>query len=93
MRNVQFLLRNNVHFEQFVASVYPNVIQLNKANSSDIKAAFLDFGIVYLQWMSFFKHYYKRDDFDNFDFPFLNGDLPRSTTYGVYIYIAACSFR
>ena len=33
------------------------------------------------------KIYYKRDDFD-FDivnFPFLDGDVPRSTSYGVYI--------
>ena len=32
--------------------------------------------------------YDKRDDFD-FDivnFPFLNGDVPRSTSYGVYIF-------
>ena len=31
--------------------------------------------------------FYKRDDFD-FDivnFPFLDGDVPRSTSYGVYI--------
>ena len=34
-----------------------------------------------------YKIYYKRDDFD-FDivnFPFLDGDVPRSTSYGVYI--------
>ena len=33
------------------------------------------------------KIYHKRDDFD-FDivnFPFLDGDVPRSTSYGVYI--------
>ena len=35
----------------------------------------------------FFKIYDKRDDFD-FDivnFPFLDGDVPRRTSYGVYI--------
>ena len=34
------------------------------------------------------KMYDKRDDFD-FEivhFPFLDGDVPRSTSYGVYIY-------
>ena len=34
------------------------------------------------------KSYDKRDDF-NFDivnFPFLDGDVPRTTSYGVYIY-------
>ena len=31
------------------------------------------------------KFYDKRDDFDNVNFPFLDGDVPRSTSYGVYI--------
>ena len=33
------------------------------------------------------KIYYKRDDFDFeiVNFPFLHGDVPRSTSYGVYI--------
>ena len=34
------------------------------------------------------KFFYKRDDFD-FDivnFPFLDGDVPRSASYGVYIF-------
>ena len=33
------------------------------------------------------KIYDKRDDFDfkNVNFPFLDGDVPRSTSYGVYI--------
>ena len=35
----------------------------------------------------FTKIYYKRDDFDfdRVNFPFLDGDVPRSTSYGVYI--------
>ena len=34
------------------------------------------------------KIYDKRDDFgfDIVNFPFLDGDVPRSTSYGVYIY-------
>ena len=31
------------------------------------------------------KIYDKRDDFDIVKFPFLDGDVPRSTSYGVYI--------
>ena len=31
------------------------------------------------------KIYYKRDDFDNVNFPFLDGDIPRSTSFGVHI--------
>ena len=31
------------------------------------------------------KSYDKRDDFDIVNFPFLDGDVPRRTSYGVYI--------
>ena len=31
------------------------------------------------------KIYDKRDDFDIVNFPFLDGDVPRLTSYGVYI--------
>ena len=31
------------------------------------------------------KIYNKRDDFDIVNVPFLDGDVPRSTSYGVYI--------
>ena len=31
------------------------------------------------------KIYDKRDDFDVVNFPFLDGDVPRSASYGVYI--------
>ena len=38
--------------------------------------------------MILFKTYDKRDDFDfeSFNFPFLDGDVPRSKSYGVYIF-------
>ena len=33
---------NNVHFDNMVSQIYPSELQLNKANTSDTKAAFLD---------------------------------------------------
>ena len=33
------------------------------------------------------KIYSKRDDFDIVNFPFLDGDVPRRTSYGVYIQV------
>ena len=36
--------------------------------------------------LSRLKNYDRRDDFDVVNFPFLDGDVPRSTSYGVYIY-------
>ena len=70
-----------------VDRIYPTELQLNKANSSDTEAPFLDLNL----WRSFgtvsYKIYDKRDDFDFdiIDFPFLDGDYPRLTSYGVYI--------
>ena len=54
---------------------------------SDIEASFLDLHLSISDGFVKTKIYDKRDDFD-FDivnFPFLDGDVPRSTSYGVYI--------
>ena len=66
---------------------YPSERQLNKANTSDTEAAFLDLQLSISNDIVPTKTYDKRDDFD-FDivmFPFLDGVVPRSTPYGVYI--------
>ena len=36
---------NNPYFEQMVGQIYPTELQLNKANSSDTKASFLDLNL------------------------------------------------
>ena len=54
---------------------------------SDTEASFLDLHLSITDGYVKTKIYDKRDDFD-FDivnFPFLDGDVPRSTSYGVYI--------
>ena len=33
---------NNVYFDNMVSQIYPSELQLNKANTSDTRAAFLD---------------------------------------------------
>ena len=66
---------------------YPTELQLNKANSSDTKAPFLDLNLSITNGIVSSKIYDKQDDF-NFEivnFPFLGGDVPRSPSYGVYI--------
>ena len=71
-----------------VGQIYPTEIQLNKANSSDTEAPFLDLNLSITNGIVSSKIYDKRDDF-NFDivnFPFLDGDVPRSLSYGQYIY-------
>ena len=77
----------NPYFEGMVNRNYPHELQLNKANTSDTEAPFLDLHLSISNGFVSSKIYDKRDDFD-FDivnFPFLDGDVPRSTSYGVYI--------
>ena len=70
-----------------VSKIYPSELQLNKANTSDTKAAFLDLHLSISNDIVSTKIYDKRDDFDFkiVTFPFLVGDVPRSTSYDVYI--------
>ena len=60
---------------------------MNKAKTSDTKAAFLDLHLSISNDIVSTKIYDKRDDFDFeiVNFPFLDGDVPRSTSHGVYI--------
>ena len=70
-----------------VNQIYPRELQLNKANTSDTKAPFLDLHLSISNGFVSSKTYDKRDDFD-FDIanvPFLDGDVPRRPSYGVYI--------
>ena len=78
---------DNDFFDSMVNRIYPSELQLNKANVSDTEASFLDLHFPVSDGFVKTKIYNKRDDFD-FDivnFPFLDGDVPRSTSYGVYI--------
>ena len=78
---------DNPYFEGMVNRIYPPELQLNKANTSDTEAPFLDLHLSISNGFVSAKIYDKRDDFDFdiVDFPFLNGDVPYSTSYGVYI--------
>ena len=70
-----------------VERIYLSELQLNKANVSDAEASFLDLRSSISDGFVKTKIYNKRDDFD-FDivnFPFLDGDVSRSTSYCVYI--------
>ena len=70
-----------------VSQIYPSELQLNKANISDTKAAFLDLHLSISKDIVSTKSYDKREDFDFeiVNFPFLDADVFGSTSYGVYI--------
>ena len=75
------------YFDQTVVCIYPTEQQLNKANSSDTEAPFWDLSLCISYGTGSTEIYDKRDDFD-FDivnFPFLDGDVHRRTSYAVYI--------
>ena len=78
---------NNVYFDDMVSQNYPSELQLNKANTSDTEAAFLDLHLSIFNDIVSSKIYDKRDNFgfENVNFPFLDGDVPLSTSYGIYI--------
>ena len=77
---------NNVYFDNMVSQIYPSELQRNKANTSDTEAAFLDLHFSISNDIFSIKFYDKRDDFDFeiVNFLFLDGDVPRSTSYGVF---------
>ena len=70
-----------------VSQIYPSDLQLNKANTSDTEAAILDLHLSISSDIVPTKIYDKRDDFDFeiVNLLFLDGDVPHSTSYGVYI--------
>ena len=70
-----------------VGQTYPTELQLSKANSSDTETPILNLNLSITNGIVSSKIYDKRDGF-NFEianFPFLDGDDPRSPSYGVYI--------
>ena len=71
----------------FTSAIVLRQLQLNKANSSDTEALFLDLNLSITNGIVSSKIYNKQDDF-NFEivnFPFLDRDVPRSSSYGLYI--------
>ena len=73
---------DNVYFDTMVSQTYHSELQLNKANTSDTEAAFLDLHLSISNDIVSTKIYDKRDDldFEIVNFPFIDGDVPRSTS-------------
>ena len=78
---------DNIYFDQMVDRIYPTELQLNRANSSDTEAPFFDLNLCISYGTVSTNIYDKRDDFDFgiVNIPYLDGDVPRRTSYGVYI--------
>ena len=78
---------DNPYFEQMVDQIYPTELQLNRKNSSETEALVLDLNLLIANDIVSSIIYDALDDFDFeiANFPFLDGDVPRSPSYGVYI--------
>ena len=70
-----------------VNQIYPTELQLNKANFLDTDVPFLDLDVPITNGIVSTKTYDKPDyfNFEIVNFPFRDGDVPRSRFYGVYI--------
>ena len=70
-----------------VSQIYPSELQLNKANTSDTEAAFLDLHLSISNDIVSTKMYDKRDDFDfeivNFPFSYISQPIrfARASSY------------
>ena len=83
-RNLDDLLTiDNPYFEHMVGQIYPTEIQFSKVNSSDTEASFLDLNFSITNGVVSSKIYDKIDEIVNF--PFLDGDFPRSPSYCVNV--------
>ena len=79
---------NNKKFGDYVNEIYPSQLTVEKANTSDDLANYLDLTfIIESNNRLYTKLYDKRDDFDFHivNFPFLSSNIPCSPSYGVYI--------
>ena len=78
---------DNPYSKQMVGQIYPYKLKLNKANSSDTEAPILDLNLSISNGIVSSKIYDERDDFhfEIVNFPFLDGAVHRSPSYGLYI--------
>ena len=79
---------NNKKFGDYVKEIYPSQLTVEKANTSDDLANYLDLTfIIESKNRLYTKLYDKRDDFDFHivNFPFFSSNIPSSPSYCVYI--------
>ena len=79
---------DNTYFDVMVKQIYPSELQLDKANSSETEAPFLDLHLTISDGFVSSKIYNKIDDFefDIVNFPFLDGVIPRGLHLTGFIY-------
>ena len=77
---------NNIYFDNIVSQIYPVELQLNKAKPLILKPRLWTCICLFLMILFLSKFMIRRDDieFEIVNFPFLDGEVSRSKSYGVY---------
>ena len=75
---------SHLYIEEMVSQIYPTKLQLNKADYFDTGVPYQDLSITNGTVLSIT---YERDDFkfETVYFSYLDGDVPCSSSYGVYV--------
>ena len=78
---------NLSNIDGLISQIYTSELQLNIANSSETEAPFLDLHLSILDGFVSCKIGDKRNDFDFeiVNFLYLDGNVPRRASYGIYI--------
>ena len=76
---------DNNFFDNMVSRIYPSEFQLNKANVSDAETSLMDLHLSLSDGFVKTKFMINKMIFYIVNFPFLDGDFPRSASYDVYI--------
>ena len=81
------ILNDHGEFDKHFSKIYPPEMVLKNTNISPAKCNFLDLTISVYRGLFHYISYDKRDSFgfEVINFPHLNGNIPRSPSYGVYI--------
>lgn len=80
-------LNDQGYLEEVISSIYPPEMIVNKTNISVCKSTYLDLLISVYRGKFLVKLYDKRKDysFDVISYPFLDGNVPKSPSYGILI--------
>ena len=78
--------------ERVLSEIYSPEMIINKTNISVRKTNFLDLTISIYRRKFFVKLYDKRNDynFDVINYPFLDENIPKGQSSGIFIHIAMC---
>ena len=81
------VLNDDGLFEEIISEIYPPEMVVSKTNISARKTNFLDLTISIYRGKFYVMLYDKRNDysFEVINYPFLDGNIPKNQSYGVFI--------